>query len=248
LPSSLNLYFDHVLWINLDRRPDRRVSCEEEFARLRVQAERIPAVDRPGNGVAGCMESHRLLWRRIAAGEFGDRVLIFEDDFALLTATMLEFAGFTPDNPVMRVFKSAVWKPFYEVLPHMLLNERFDAMVEQVPTDWDVFYLGGQYRCEQNVRVAPNVICVGGVLGTLAYGISRAFAARMTEELDRDGAGGPVDLVLSARASTAKHYMLSPRLFIPRPGNTSDVNVEGGRPIVEHFPFAYCDARHEGLV
>jgi hypothetical protein len=54
---------------------------------------------------------------------------------------------------------------------------------------------------------------------------------------------GPVDLVLTSFAKKRLSYTLTPRFFIPRPGNKSDISQE-----TEGFPFAYTDEHHEWMV
>jgi glycosyl transferase, family 25 len=88
--------------INLDRRPDRLTHIQSEFAKAGIPFERISAVDgtdpqvaaaaarlpmsfqnvRISTGAHGCMQSHRLFWKRLLAS--GDQWgLIFEDDLLL---------------------------------------------------------------------------------------------------------------------------------------------------------------------
>lgn len=277
MASALEEYFTRILWLNLDRRPDRRRQADDEFDRLKItRHERIAAVDNSENGNAGCTSSHRLLWRRIASGEFGRRPLILEDDFMALTGGLLLAAGYSQESDTWRIFQSVIWKPLFDApqLVHIGVNERFDEMVDEVPNDFDILYLGGQYQCAPISRVSKHVIRTGGMLGTLAYCMRPKFAAVITEALDRTCPGdiypGPVDLVLcrfarkelvcegpdwwKARVSEGlaltdgatdhKFYCLTPRLFIPRPGSWSDLREEYDRG----FPHAFVDSNHEVMV
>jgi GR25 family glycosyltransferase involved in LPS biosynthesis len=70
-----------VLYINLDRRTDRRQHIEAELDRLGLMpiAERLPAIPHQF-GILGCGRSHLAALRK--ARESGwERVLILEDDF-----------------------------------------------------------------------------------------------------------------------------------------------------------------------
>lgn len=88
--------------INLDRRPDRRAYIEEACARHGLGVERIAAVDGDDPEVAaaaaalppmargkhispgayGCLQSHRIAWRRlIESGE--SHAIVIEDDIVL---------------------------------------------------------------------------------------------------------------------------------------------------------------------
>lgn len=103
MPSQLPIFY-----INLDSRPDRRDFMEEQFARLGIAAERIPAVTTadvpphlvahhadPGilwpvsNGDLACGLSHQLIWQRMVDEEI-PAALILEDD-ALLADSIVTF-------------------------------------------------------------------------------------------------------------------------------------------------------------
>ena len=74
---------DVILYINLDKRQDRRARFECEFRKIGVdpvKLRRISAVDTPKNGALGCLTSH-INACRVAIEEYpGKNVLICEDD------------------------------------------------------------------------------------------------------------------------------------------------------------------------
>uniref|UniRef100_A0A6C0JYA1 Glycosyltransferase n=1 Tax=viral metagenome TaxID=1070528 RepID=A0A6C0JYA1_9ZZZZ len=71
---------DHIFYINLYHRPDRRAEIEQELNRFDLKYERFEAIDTPGCGSIGCSYSHLGVLK--LARERGYRnVLIFEDDF-----------------------------------------------------------------------------------------------------------------------------------------------------------------------
>lgn len=74
-----------VMYINLDRRKDRRAEMEAELVKMGIEAERFPGVvPEPGlvkrPGILGCGHSHLSILKR-ACDEGWPNVLIFEDDF-----------------------------------------------------------------------------------------------------------------------------------------------------------------------
>jgi GR25 family glycosyltransferase involved in LPS biosynthesis len=82
---------DHFIYINLDKRADRKAHMEQEFANLGIPSEkitRISATYNPTNGI-GCMDSHiqALKWARKMNYK---NAWIFEDDFT-----------FTADKPTI---------------------------------------------------------------------------------------------------------------------------------------------------
>jgi glycosyl transferase family 25 len=71
---------DHIFYINLAHRQDRRVEIERELDAFELSYERFEAISTPGCGSIGCSYSH--LGVLTLARERGYRnVLIFEDDF-----------------------------------------------------------------------------------------------------------------------------------------------------------------------
>ena len=73
-----------AFYINLDRRPDRRLEIEGELERMGISGERIPAID-ISPGAVGCLASHIQSLK--AAKERGyPNVLILEDDFTFLVS------------------------------------------------------------------------------------------------------------------------------------------------------------------
>jgi GR25 family glycosyltransferase involved in LPS biosynthesis len=243
-------YFDRFFCLNLDRRPDRWAEAQAECLRCGVSAcERLPAIDRhgmPGGGAAGCGASHRVLWRRIATGECGHRVVIFEDDFMFTTRTTLERAGYRPPQEELKI---------YDSLPGLTAEERLEAILPYVPAHWDLLYLGGGYQVPPISRMNKHLIRNHGMLTTHAYAITPGMARRMTEHLDASyGIGTEHDPSVHSGASDtmlaalSKHddvfsYTLTPRLFIQRPTSPSDLN-----PQPPGFPWDQTDSRHELMV
>ncbi len=230
-------YFGSVCCINLDRRPDRWAQAQAEFERCEIDRyTRIAAIDNR-DGVAGCAASHRELWRQIATGDFGERVLVFEDDFQFLTREDLLGAGYLADSGPVQIFDSCAGTT---------LAERFAAILPYIPTRWDLLYLGGFYTSLANVRLNEHVIRSAGMFDLHAYGISHEYARRITMLLDsvmpRNRIGVPIDEVLDcqARCPEVIAYTLSPRLFIQRPGVLSDISRT-----IPSFPHARVDAAKE---
>jgi hypothetical protein len=243
-------YFDHFFCVNLDRRPDRWAEAQAELLRCGVPAcERLSAVDRrgmPGGGAAGCGASHRVIWRRIAAGTCGERVVVFEDDFMLMTREVLLRAGYAPKRKEVEI---------YDSLPGQTVGERLAAILPYVPASWDLLYLGGGYQAPPISRLNEHLIRNGGMLTTHAYAITRKMAKMVTEYLDAGygvgteddptvHSGAPDSLLadLSKRVDIVS-YTITPRLFIQRPTSQSDLD-----PKPAGFPWDQTDSSHELMV
>ena len=72
----------HTVYINLDRRADRKIEIEAELSRIGLPAERFAAIERKP-GALGCGLSHVAVLQR-AKQEGWANVLILEDDFSFL--------------------------------------------------------------------------------------------------------------------------------------------------------------------
>jgi len=243
---SLESFFDKIFVINLDRRTDRWQACLEEFACYKItKFERFRGYPHPTNGHQGCTRSHRELLRKLAVGPW-ERVLVLEDDFHVLTLKDLQDGGFIPESDVMKTFLSAPGG----------LHRRFDYMVQFVPADWDVLYLGGGYGGPPITRVHRHVVRCGAMMTTSSYGITKQFAQIWTEGVDAmvrqqaEAAGtdlleshpGPIDLTFSRFAAERQFYVFQPRLMIQRP-SFSDLTERD-----EHYLMSMTDPNHEQMV
>jgi len=75
---------DHIFYINLDRREDRRELIEKELIKMDLisKAERFPAIEHV-KGYVGCSYSH-LECIKLAKERKYKNILIFEDDFEFI--------------------------------------------------------------------------------------------------------------------------------------------------------------------
>jgi glycosyl transferase family 25 len=78
-------FVDKIIYINLDRRPDRRREIEQELNNFDLSYERFTAIDYPGFGIYGCGMSH-LNVLKLAKERQYKNVLIFEDDFKFIVS------------------------------------------------------------------------------------------------------------------------------------------------------------------
>jgi glycosyl transferase family 25 len=92
---------DHIFYINLAHRTDRRAEIENELNLFGLSYERFDAVSTPGCGSIGCSYSH-LGALKLAKERGYKNVLIFEDDFRF-TITKDEF-----EERIARLFDSKI--------------------------------------------------------------------------------------------------------------------------------------------
>lgn len=150
-------YFDKILVINLERRPDRWEHCLAEFKKHGVaKYERFVAYDFPNDGHRGCTESHRGVLEIISHNQW-KRVLVLEDDFEIVH----ENFG--------NLFSAAI------------------ADVESKAPDWEMLYLGGGYGSAPQERLSPHVIRVDTMMTTSSYGITWQQARKMAPHISGSG-------------------------------------------------------------
>ena len=76
---------DKIIYINLNKRTDRRQEIEDELNAFGLEYERFEAIETPGFGSLGCGQSH-LAVLKIARERGYKNVLILEDDFTFLVS------------------------------------------------------------------------------------------------------------------------------------------------------------------
>lgn len=175
-------WFDRVVLVNLDRRPDRLAAFEDRMASAGwpfAAPDRFAAVDgtvarKPDwfhgpSGAWGCRESHITVVRRAIAD--GVRaVLVFEDD--------------------------AVWGPD--------LSAGVRAFLTAVPADWDVLMFGGEHMTPPK-PVKPGIVRCRNTQRTHAYAVRAAAMPALVSAWEAakshiDHASGPLLGSLNAYA------------------------------------------------
>jgi GR25 family glycosyltransferase involved in LPS biosynthesis len=165
MSNSINDYFDKIVYLNLDKRLDRKQLMEEQFEKLGWTVERITAVEgnpmrwkplewagRPESipGGMGCTASH-LSALDYAKDKKAKRILILEDDCIL------------DDN----------------------INEKFADLIEQVPKDWDLLYFGGVHETRGGQfmpeKVSDNILKIKRTLCLHCYGVNETMYNKIKE-------------------------------------------------------------------
>jgi glycosyl transferase family 25 len=96
--SKIHQYIDKVIYINLDKRTDRRLEFETQAELYGISYERFSAIPH-SFGIVGCTMSHRDIYR-LAKKQGYRNILIFEDDFEFLVSPT-EF-----ENEIIQLFES----------------------------------------------------------------------------------------------------------------------------------------------
>jgi hypothetical protein len=214
-------YFDRIFVITLPRRKDRSQAVANLLGgQLGITKWKFfYGYDKPNdpsgrpNGNMGCAASHRALLELIAYNRW-KRTLIFEDD--------IEIAF---DSPEMKTL----------VDPQKLFQEH----IYEVPPDWDMIYLGGQYGSKPQRRISPAVIRFNTMLTTSSYGITWQMARKMAPYIS---GVGPIDSLYGGFQPANKCFIFQPRLFT-QSQSFSDLTdrVDDNRPCM-------LDSHHEEML
>ena len=80
--SDKHGFIDKIIYINLDKRTDKRTQTENEIKDLNIEYIRFPAIENK-NGALGCSKSHLEVIRK-AKSEGYKNLLVLEDDFEFI--------------------------------------------------------------------------------------------------------------------------------------------------------------------
>jgi GR25 family glycosyltransferase involved in LPS biosynthesis len=143
----LNDLFSHIACVNLDRRPDRWLRMQSRFATLGIDAiERFAAVDGHTASVPADWEG--------SCGAYG----CLQSHLALVKRARAN--GW----PNLLIFEDdVVFEPRF--------NERFAEYWRQVPTAWDMLYLGASHLSDP-LRFAQNLWRLTRSSSTFAYALN----------------------------------------------------------------------------
>lgn len=97
---------DKIVYINLNKRKDRKEKITNELDDYGLAYERFEAIETPGFGILGCGLSHLQVLESAKANETIKNILIMEDDFTFLV-TAEEF-----NNEIKKFFELELAKSF----------------------------------------------------------------------------------------------------------------------------------------
>lgn len=202
-------YYDHVYYINLDRRADRRLHMEQQLDRLNLSATRVQALDgknikwRPEFGIwskfwnngafAYCLSYRQALMDAYAKGY--ENVLILDDD-AVLTEN------------------------FFSVL---------DKAWNSLPSNWHMLYLAANHgpadspaRPTENDKIGNNLCKLKGSVGSHAIIINKIAFPIILDFLASPY--GPLDVYLSLYQQFFPCYITNPGIATQLAGHSDIIN------------------------
>lgn len=185
---KMNDYFDKIFCINLKRREDRWKESEKEFLRNGLKVERFEAIDSKERNVTpqNACTMSHIEILRHQILNKWNRILILEDDCQFNTNYNLEE-----------------------------LND-FNTLIELVPTDWDMLYLGGNNVVKPQA-INSYVSKVRKTYTTSSYGITLNAAKKALPHLHKLTA--QIDVMYANEIQTTSNcYIFTPPLCWQRSG------------------------------
>lgn len=181
--TPLETFFDHIIVVNLKRRPDRMASFAKEMELIGVtNYERFEAIDAgPGDGNTGCSASHKAVMDLIVKRGYKS-CLVFEDD-----------------SVVRHRFRDSF---NIDVVPPL----------RELPEGWLMLYLGGGYGSMPRGWHSRHLILTGQIKTTSSYAVS-AEAAQDLRDLIPDGTADSIDNLYSGYTETQQVFITEPRFF-----------------------------------
>jgi GR25 family glycosyltransferase involved in LPS biosynthesis len=150
---TFNELFESMIYMNLDKRPDRKLLAEKEFDRMGISPIRMPGVFIKGSNnqlvdnALGCMFAHIecLKWGL----EQKTNVFIFEDDIQFI------------DKPNIKELTDA-------------------ACGELAQREWDMFYLATNIL-RPHYQVSKHLSRLTHGQSTVAYGVNKNFIPKLLD-------------------------------------------------------------------
>ena len=206
-------YFDHVYYINLDRRPDRRTHMEQQLAKYHMSATRMPAIDGKSmqwqakygyqsdywnNGALAYCLSYRDIIVKAIQNDY-ENVLIMDDD-AVLTDL--------PDAPWLQTL---------------------DAAWSELPEEWHMLYLAANHgypvptqKPTLENRHSKHLYRLSGSMGSHAIILNRKCFKYVLYYLAAPYA--PLDSFFSFYQQFFPCYITSPGLASQLPGHSDIID------------------------
>ncbi len=213
---QLNKFFDRICYINLSKRLDRRRRMDQVLIDNDISAVRIHATE--GNLWGWKSDSYKPPLRGFEgmAGCISTHISILRDAVR--------------DN----VQSVLIFEDDCEFVGHF--QQKFDDWSENVPSDWDLLYLGGLNGVGEYVNgIDGHVVLVTEMTSTHAYAVNRRV---FTEVLAAWFSNFPylkdsVDGYLRTLQNTLKAYAFNPPMAWQR-ADHSDIQ-NGHRDYVDRF-------------
>jgi glycosyl transferase family 25 len=202
MKSPLNTFFEQVFVLNLPRRKDRKMQIIDELKRYNIKYEFIDAVDGSALDIKNMMSLDNT---PVSVGDIG------------CTRSHLAIA---------RLARLRGLKNYFVFEDDALLVSNFNKIfahdIIQLPSDWNMVYLGGNHD-GSITKVTDNIWKMSRTFTTHAYGVQGGCINKIIEVLSLDSE--KVDVAISTIHSQLPCYVLRPHIAFQRPSFSDILNT-----------------------
>lgn len=186
LPKNNMDYFDKIYCINLDSRKNRWDRAKEEFKKNNISVERISAIEGSKLNLEFPPE--------IKEGAVGCSLSHL---YTMKMAKQLNLNNYLVLEDDVKFIEN-----FSEIFPHI---------IDQVPKDWDMIYLGGQHLHGRNIKqVTENIYKCEYTLTTHSFAIKNTVYDLFIDKLI--DVTKPCDVHLAKEHKNINAYVCIPHL------------------------------------
>ena len=249
-PVAINDFFERVIVVNLERRPDRWANVTASLQRVGIRAERYVAVDGQTSGILKEYEAYiarpstsmsvgELPIRNFVEfyrgeGSQAARVAFFEQ---LLQKKAITSGAWGCLKSMSAILQKALHDGVAsllvledDVIFHRRTTDLFSAALVDLPDDWRILQLGTMQHewSEDWISWCSPILYKTkfGSIGAHAVGIRAEAIPFLLEEIARMDL--PYDVgPLSAATRTMPSYVIYPNIAIQRFETSSDINSSG---------------------
>lgn len=185
----MNGCFDKIFCINLKRRTDRLAQAKAEFKKHNIDVEFIEAVNGLNLNIEPTLSKDGS---HVSKGDVG------------CTLSHLKIAKIAKSFNLYSYF---VFEDDCELIDNF--NELFQQCYMQVPSDWDLLYLGGNHQAPL-IHVMPNISKTVATFTTHSYAVKNTVYDALINEWERKQE--KVDVALCGLHSKCNTYVTQPHL------------------------------------
>jgi GR25 family glycosyltransferase involved in LPS biosynthesis len=210
--ASVNGFFDKVYYINLARRPDRLAHVQQQLALHNVLAQRVDAVDGLFSTFS-CVPSVDVSKKEVTLPSH-NRVSSFEAALVATHKLILIDALKNNYNNILILEDDAVFSPSF--------TEGFSSVVKDLPSDWDILYLGalGLPALSKRKKYSSALDVALYILGCHAIGIRSNMFERLLAVSSFDK---PIDVSYADELQSVNAFVSTQPLVNQKEGFFSDL-------------------------
>ncbi len=214
--TDFECYWDKIYCINLPSRVDKWRECEAEFRKY---------------GLTQVERSDGVPWKEAGhINALGGCVTAHLNVFKKIVANNFQ--------------RTLILEDDFEII-HKDFHKRWEEIIEEVPEQWDMLYLGGHYAEPPKYRVSEHIIRIGRMMTTSSYAINYKTAEELIPlftNSSKPGSSDAADNLLYGTHLEKLCFITTPRLMSQRPG-LSDIQHR-------HMNNRQCmsDSIHERMV